>query len=171
MSRRLDAYAFLLVVACGGSGGSSFVPVTFVLEDWGSGVPIAEAVKKLNPSCAANCELGVAVEDGGCSSIYLDAGRFHNFPDGGSGRDPSTITCQPAVADPSNGLFLPFFESQALDGGAPYLSRPRNVAVGAELTFFLFGDGDRCRATFTVPSSGLAVTARQDQSGTCSFKP
>lgn len=131
----------LLVLGCGGP--PAFVPVTFTMTDSVGLFDIyATATKKLNPSCASNCELAVAIEDGGCSEITMTGG---------------TVTCKPG-----GGLYMPF-QGTAPDGGAA-ASPVRMLAPGAELKVFSGQSAASCDGTFVVPSAEMRVTISRSNS-------
>lgn len=127
-----------LLLALAACGAPAFVPVTFTAPDILSADDIfVTATKKLNPNCTANCELGVAIEDGGCKSITFQGGY---------------------ACEPGGGLFAPFYEGTS-DGGT-FRSAVRMIAPGSELKVFDTGRAGepRCMTTLTVPPSALEVT-------------
>jgi hypothetical protein len=137
---------WLLLVVLIGCGGGTFAPVTVTLDSQFNGLIGVEATKKLNPTCTTNCELGVAIEDGGCETVRVQ--------DGG------------AICEGTGGIYLPDYKGSA----PPYISSPRNIAVGAELLVFS-SLSDSCRKTYSVPAGGLDVHVAAASDGGCSFTP
>jgi hypothetical protein len=150
----------LLVVMLIGCGGTGFVPVTVTLDSEFFEVIGVEATKKLNPSCATNCELGVAIEDGGCQSVRVGTMRVCDS----TCRDVRTYTCEG-----TGGVYAPDYVGKP-DGGPPYTSTPRNIAVGAELLVYSTST-ESCRKTYSVPARGLDVHVSAASDGGCSFTP
>lgn len=146
--------AALLVVSCGSGSSPAFVPVSVEMQDSYVGGPeryllFVTATKKLNPACASNCEMAVAIEDGGCNTITVHA-------DGG------------VICESGGGMWFPF--AGMTSGGAElHTSPPREVAVGADLAVSVLPDGEpSCRTTLAVPESGLIISAVRT-GNTCSF--
>lgn len=93
--------AALLLLAC---GGSPFAPVVAELDDSQLRCPGCDlryismaANKKLNPACAANCELGDAFPDGGGSRFWVGASGGNS--DGGPQQGPPQDVAIGAVVD------------------------------------------------------------------------
>ena len=138
-----------LLVAC----GWPFVPVAVEMSDdydtFFHHQLFITATKKLNPSCVDNCEMGRAIEDGGCSALVFRR-------DGGW------------LCEPDGGLYYPFHGLQAPDAG-PIVSPPRNIAPGSNLLLFTNTDDPSCRANLAVPAGGMTVVVARDSAGACTF--
>lgn len=118
------------------------MPVTFTMEDFASRFELyVTATKKLNPQCAENCELGQAIEDGGCTEIRLSP----------------TYTCTPG-----GGLFMPF-RGAAPDGGT--VTATRGIAPGSELKLYDTENG--CTQTVTI--NGATTLAVVRTTGGCTI--
>lgn len=125
----------LVVVAC---GGPTFVPVTFTMADELDRYDvIAYAEKKLNPNCTQNCELGLAIEDGGCNGLTIRPGGTLDCPPGG-------------------GVYLPFWGTSLPPDGGAVTSPVRMLAVGANLRvsdFSASGGAPACDGGFSIQNS------------------
>lgn len=136
----------VLLAAC---GAPAFVPVTVrTSRDVAlSHRVVAEVTKKLNPSCASNCEMGIGIEDGGCS--FID----------------SQGVCTPSGG---TGVYLPFQGVQVPDAGE-LVSPARGIAPGSDFLLRLQPDEPGCQKTFAVPAAALEISIDLVSSGTCSF--
>lgn len=147
-----SALPLLLLAAC---GAPAFVPVTFTMtDDWARLDVVAFAEKKLNPSCAMNCELATAIEDGGCDGLSL-------FRDGG-------LSCPPG-----GGVYMPFYGVAnpylGPNDAGTHASPARNIAPGTELTVSDFSANDgypECAGKFTINGPTEIIVTRTASSCT-----
>lgn len=108
----------------------------------------AHAEKRLNAACVSNCELGVAIEDGGCADVVIKNAVAACTPDGGH--------------------FVPF--DVRLGGDAGSLEAERRIAPGSALKLSVYPyDAPSCTQTFDVPAGPMTVEINRDSAGECTF--